>query len=388
MRDDVRLLGGMLGRVLTEYGSPGLYEDVERLRELAIGAVEQPGADLTAAEELVASFPPGRAEEVARAFTCYFHLSNLAEEQHRVRALRAARRRGAPGRAAPLGLRRGRLRPPRRGGRRGRGPAPAGRAALPPRPDRAPHRGAPQRRREQRAAPGRAPRRTRRPAPGPGGPGPRTSGGCSPRSTTSGAPRSSARPTPRRWTRSARPSPSSTPPSSRSFPAVYRRLDDWLLGADRGAREPLAPAFVRLGTWIGGDRDGNPNVTAAITREAAARDRRPARPDRAGGRGPPHRPRPDAGRPARHPERRARRPLAASAPARPGGHAPDRGELPGRACTARSSSSSPSGRRHPTPRRRPRLRPARGPPGRPRRRPGLARRRRRAPRRLWRPADT
>src|SRR5690606_32049406 len=67
----------------------GLYEDVERLRELAIGAVEQPGADLTAAEELVASFAPGRAEEVARAFTCYFHLSNLAEEQHRVRTLRA-----------------------------------------------------------------------------------------------------------------------------------------------------------------------------------------------------------------------------------------------------------------------------------------------------------
>src|SRR5690606_21267421 len=28
-----------------------------------------------------------RAEEVARAFTCYFHLSNLAEEYHRVRVL-------------------------------------------------------------------------------------------------------------------------------------------------------------------------------------------------------------------------------------------------------------------------------------------------------------
>src|SRR5262249_59968888 len=36
----------------------------------------------------VAAWPLERAEEVARAFTCYFHLANLAEEQHRARILR------------------------------------------------------------------------------------------------------------------------------------------------------------------------------------------------------------------------------------------------------------------------------------------------------------
>ena len=37
---------------------------------------------------LVAGWPLARAELVAKAFTIYFHLTNLAEERHRVRVLR------------------------------------------------------------------------------------------------------------------------------------------------------------------------------------------------------------------------------------------------------------------------------------------------------------
>jgi hypothetical protein len=82
LRADVRLLGEILGRVLVEYAGQPLLDDVEKLRELTIAG------DGEAAENLVASWPHERAEDVARAFTCYFHLTNLSEELHRARVLR------------------------------------------------------------------------------------------------------------------------------------------------------------------------------------------------------------------------------------------------------------------------------------------------------------
>jgi phosphoenolpyruvate carboxylase len=107
MRRDVRLLGDILGEVIC--GSdpktgPDLLADVERLRRAVIAArrrerdawnaaVPGPGepvADPVGDEiaELVASWSLDRAEQVARAFTVYFHLANLAEEHQRIRILR------------------------------------------------------------------------------------------------------------------------------------------------------------------------------------------------------------------------------------------------------------------------------------------------------------
>ncbi|MGP1674144.1 MAG: phosphoenolpyruvate carboxylase, partial [Candidatus Limnocylindrales bacterium] len=47
-------------------------------------------------------------------------------------------------------------------------------------------------------------------------------------------------------------------------PRLYRSMDA-ALGPDSGARPPRTSAFVRFGSWIGGDRDGNPAVTADTT---------------------------------------------------------------------------------------------------------------------------
>jgi phosphoenolpyruvate carboxylase len=87
LRRDVRVLGALLGTVIADYGGAGLLRDVERLRGLVIRARED-GRYEREAEKLVTSWSLDRAELVARAFTCYFHLANLAEEHHRARVLR------------------------------------------------------------------------------------------------------------------------------------------------------------------------------------------------------------------------------------------------------------------------------------------------------------
>ncbi|MDP8978444.1 MAG: phosphoenolpyruvate carboxylase, partial [Actinomycetota bacterium] len=85
----MRLLGDVLGQVLVEAAGPGLLGDVERLRRATIDLREQPTAERAqAVADVVGGFALERAEQVARAFTVYFQLVNLAEERHRVRALR------------------------------------------------------------------------------------------------------------------------------------------------------------------------------------------------------------------------------------------------------------------------------------------------------------
>ncbi len=95
MRRDVRLLGDILGEVIRDSDpktGPDLLADVERLRHAVIDARYQ-ARDLNddagdAIVALVASWDLDRAEQVARAFTVYFHLANLAEEHQRIRMLR------------------------------------------------------------------------------------------------------------------------------------------------------------------------------------------------------------------------------------------------------------------------------------------------------------
>jgi phosphoenolpyruvate carboxylase len=56
----------------------------------------------------------------------------------------------------------------------------------------------------------------------------------------------------------------------RALPALYREMDRKLDPDGCGARPPGFSPFLRWGTWVGGDRDGNPSVTAEVTRAAMA----------------------------------------------------------------------------------------------------------------------
>ncbi|KIV61666.1 Phosphoenolpyruvate carboxylase [Pseudomonas sp. FeS53a] len=51
-----------------------------------------------------------------------------------------------------------------------------------------------------------------------------------------------------------------------ALPNVLRKADQALFAAT-GEHLPLRAAPVRFASWMGGDRDGNPNVTAAVTRQ-------------------------------------------------------------------------------------------------------------------------
>ncbi len=97
LRRTVRLLSTLLGDVLAETEGPELLADVERLRRATIALRREPTpARRRAVLRIVESLETHRAEQVARAFTCYFQLVNLAEERHRVRELLARARSPSP----------------------------------------------------------------------------------------------------------------------------------------------------------------------------------------------------------------------------------------------------------------------------------------------------
>ncbi len=95
LRRDVRSLGILLGRVLVEQAGQSLFEAVERLRNLLIEHREQQRSDndsalLEQAQEFVRSLDLTSAYRISKAFGTYFELTNLAETNHRKRRRRAA----------------------------------------------------------------------------------------------------------------------------------------------------------------------------------------------------------------------------------------------------------------------------------------------------------
>ncbi|MFD1542231.1 phosphoenolpyruvate carboxylase [Nonomuraea guangzhouensis] len=256
LRQDVRLLGKLLGQVIAEQGGEDLLADVERLRKAVIAARrgEVTGDEITA---MVAEWEIDRAVQIARAFTCYFHLANLAEEHYRIRILRE---RDAEGRVERESLAQAvqelgdervtelvkglELHPVLTAH-----PTEARRRAVVTAIQRvsgqlteynAAGRGASERAESRRRMLEEIDLLWRT------------------------AQLRSTKLDPLDEVRTAMAAFDET--LFRMVPQVYRSLDA-ALGEGTGTRPPLARPFIRYGSWIGGDRDGNPNVTAKVTRE-------------------------------------------------------------------------------------------------------------------------
>jgi phosphoenolpyruvate carboxylase len=271
MRRDVRLLGEVLGEIISESDGADLLADVERLRHAVIdarSAADRGSAEAMAAGDeimaLVSSWSWERADRVARAFTVYFHLVNLAEEQQRVRTLR---------------LRDSGDRPPRE--------------SLADAVDRLTKEGGAGYLAELLAGLRVHPVFTAHPTEA------RRRAVVASLRRVSGLltsiddqrPGAAQQAEGRRmlreevdllW-RTAQLRVAGMKPADevRSVmtafdetlfmlvPAVYRALDQVLLGQESGTTASPVTPFLQFGSWVGADRDGNPNVTAAVTREAA-----------------------------------------------------------------------------------------------------------------------
>jgi len=104
LKEDIRLLGRILGDTVREQEGEETYDLIERVRQSAVRfrRAQDPGAG----DELRAvlrDLSPGRAILVVRAFSYFSQLANLAEDQHHIRRSRAHRMGNAPPRPSSLG---------------------------------------------------------------------------------------------------------------------------------------------------------------------------------------------------------------------------------------------------------------------------------------------
>ena len=84
--EDMRLLGRILGDVIREQEGVEAYELVERIRKLSVAFRRDADDEADKAlKRLLKSLPGDQAVSVIRAFTYFSHLANLAEDRHHIR---------------------------------------------------------------------------------------------------------------------------------------------------------------------------------------------------------------------------------------------------------------------------------------------------------------
>ncbi len=102
LRADVSLLGSLVGKMLVDQHGPQLLQQVEAIRKVAIQQREAEGDSGDGLALLLGRLDPEQIEQVIHAFTSYLRAVNLAEKVHRIRRRRFYQRAGAEGQRGSL----------------------------------------------------------------------------------------------------------------------------------------------------------------------------------------------------------------------------------------------------------------------------------------------
>jgi phosphoenolpyruvate carboxylase len=254
--DDIRFLGRILGDVIREQEGQGAYDLIEQIRQLSVAFRRHADESADKAlKKLLKGLSGNRAVSVIRAFTYFSHLANLAEDRHHIRR-RAVHERAGDTQEGSLARTLQRLH------KAGIAPAEVVRtlASAHISPVLTAHPTEVQRKSILDAE--RAIARLL---------GERDAQECLPRERADIEAQIRARVTQLWQTRLLRFTKLTVADEIENalsyyeatfltqIPRLYRELEEGLGDAHQSAS--IAP-FLRMGQWIGGDRDGNPNVTA------------------------------------------------------------------------------------------------------------------------------
>ncbi len=90
LRDDIRLLGRILGDTVRQQSGDAVFDTVESIRQNAVRFHrDEDAAARHALEETLNRLLPEDALQIIRAFGFFSHLANIAEDQHHIRRTRA-----------------------------------------------------------------------------------------------------------------------------------------------------------------------------------------------------------------------------------------------------------------------------------------------------------
>ena len=90
LRDDIRMLGAILGDTIRDQEGDDIFEIVEQIRQTSVRFHRDRSArDSKALHDILGSLSPRQAALVVRSFSYFSHLANIAEDAHHRRRTRA-----------------------------------------------------------------------------------------------------------------------------------------------------------------------------------------------------------------------------------------------------------------------------------------------------------